>query len=323
MAISNSKYDEIMREYNDIRTRNAHILESRREEVIGSVPEYGILEDQIANVGREGVFYALSGNKALSEESIETIKKLSGEKEKVLIKAGFPKDYLWPVYDCEACKDTGYVDNERCSCLKRRILKLMYRQSNIERVLEDENFEKLSFDYYDDSEIEQMRNIVDNCKKYVRDFDKSYENIMFMGECGVGKTYLTNCIAKALLDAGHSVIYFTSIDLFDTLAKYTFRRNEEGEEIESIHDDIFDCDLLIIDDLGTENVNSYVNTQLFLILNERDKRRKSTIISTNLTLEKLNEAYSERSFSRIFGNYRLIKPNIADIRIKKRRLAQS
>ena len=323
MAIGSAQYDAIMREYDDLRAQNRYILDKRRAEVKSVIPEYDVIEDKIADMGREAVMLALGGEKSAAKELSGNINVLSKRKKTLLIAAGYPSDYLDPIYTCSDCQDTGYIGNEKCQCLKRRIIRLMYHQSNIEEVLEVENFENLSYDYYADSEIEQMRGIVEECKRYVRDFDKEYSNILFMGDCGVGKTYLTNCIAKALLDNGHSVIYFTSYDLFDTLATYTFRRGEEDAEIENIHRDIFGCDLLIIDDLGTENVNSFVNSQLFLILNERDKRRKSTVISTNLTLEKLNDSYTERSFSRIFGNYRMIKPDIADIRIKKRRLSQN
>lgn len=322
MAIGNTQYDALMREYDDLRAENRHLLDRRHDEIKSVIPEYGVLEDKIADLGREAVMLALGGNKSAAKELSSNISELSKRKAELLKAAGYSEDYLDPIYTCKECQDTGYVGNEKCQCLKRKMTRIMYHQSNIEEILKVENFDNLSFDYYSDSEVEQMKGIVNTCKKYVSDFDRAHDNILFMGDCGVGKTYLTNCIAKALLDSGHSVIYFTSFDLFDTLARYTFRRGEEDAEIENINRDIFDCDLLIIDDLGTESVNSFVNTQLFRILNERIMRGKATVISTNLTLEGLNDTYSERSFSRIFGNYRIIKPEIADIRIKKRRLSQ-
>ena len=164
-----------------------------------------------------------------------------------------------------------------------------------------------------------MQRIIDSCRTYVRNFDNGYENLLFYGDVGVGKTFLTNCIANELLKQGHSVIYFTAFQLFDTLARYAFRSGEISEDIGRVHEDIFDCDLLIIDDLGTEMTNTFVLSQLFLIINERDNRNRATIISTNLSIEEISERYSERTFSRIYGKYRMIKPSIKDLRIKIKR----
>jgi len=323
MAIGNSQFDAIMREYDEKRIKNHFELTRRKGEVIKLIPEYKEIEDKIADLARESSMRALDGDKSAVENMRATMAQYAQRKKELLAQFDFPEDYLEPVYECKDCMDTGYIDGQKCHCLKQKILRVMYRQSNIEDVLERENFDTLSYDYYDDSEVEQMRAIISKCKEYVERFDDSYENILFYGNVGVGKTFLTNCIAKSLLDSGHSVIYFTSFQLFDTLASYTFHRDDSDEQVLNIHKDIFDCDLLIIDDLGTENTNSFVTSQMFLILNERDMRKKSTIISTNLSLEKLNDSYTERSFSRIFGNYRIIKPDIADIRIKKKRIKLS
>ena len=141
------------------------------------------------------------------------------------------------------------------------------------------------------------------------------KNIFFYGNTGVGKTFLSNCIAKELLDAGYSVIYFTAFQLFDILSKGVFEKDADAI---AAHQNIFDCDLLIIDDLGTELSNSFTTSQLFLCVNERILRQKSTIISTNLNLEQIAEIYSERTLSRISSNYSFIKLFGDDIRIKKR-----
>lgn len=319
MPLGNAQFDAIMREYDNRRLKNRHIFEERKGEVYDFIPEYKMIDERMADLARETAFKAINGDKSAMEEMSGKIAKFVERKKELLAQFNFPEDYLEPVYTCPDCKDTGYVNGQKCHCLTREIIRAMYKQSNIEEVLEEENFDNLSYDFYNDSEVDSMRKIVQTCKNFVYDFDSKYENILLYGNVGVGKTYLTNCIAKALLDSGHSVIYFTSYQLFDTLAKYVFRREDGEMDVQGIHRDIFDCDLLIIDDLGTETVNSFVSSQLFLILNERNMRKRSTVISTNLSLEKLNEEYSQRSFSRIFGNYILIKPDIEDIRIKKRK----
>ena len=319
MSISNSQYDEIMRTYEEKQNRSRHLADERLGEVYAKIPEFEALDSSVADISLELGRRLIEGDTSALTALKDKLKEIAARKGQLLREAGFPQDYLEPVYTCNECKDTGYVNGSKCHCLKQAITRYLYAQSNIENVLKNENFDTLTFDYYDDTELPLMQNIVDGCKAYVRDFDKSYENLLFYGDVGVGKTFLTNCIANELLKQGHSVIYFTAFQLFDTLAKYAFRQQEVSEDISRVHEDIFDCDLLIVDDLGTEMTNSFVLSQLFLIINERDNRKKPTIISTNLSIEDISERYSERTFSRIYGKYRMIKPSIKDLRIKIKR----
>ena len=152
-------------------------------------------------------------------------------------------------------------------------------------------------------------------KDFVNSFGESSRNLFLYGDTGVGKTFLSNCIAKELINRSFSVLYLSAFELFDPLAKSKFDKDEDAAEM---NEHIFDCDLLIIDDLGTELPNSFTVSQLFLCINERLVRRKSTIISTNLSLESLVETYSERTFSRITSNYTILKLTGDDIRIKKK-----
>ncbi len=319
MSISNAQYDEIMRTYEEKQNRARHLTMERKREVYDRIPEYEALDRRVAEISLEQGRKLIGGDVSALNALRQTIRDISARKKELMREAGFPEDYLEPVYECKECGDTGYVDGVRCHCLKQAIIKHLYSQSNIENVLKRENFDTLSMDYYDDTELPAMQTIIDNCKAYVNDFDSKYENLLFYGEVGVGKTFLTNCIANELLKKGHSVIYFTAYQLFDTLAKYAFRSGEVSEDINRMHEDIFDCDLLIIDDLGTEMTNSFVQSQLFLIINERDNRNRATIISTNLSIEDISGRYSERTFSRIYGKYRMIKPSIKDLRIKIKR----
>ena len=318
MALTQMQYDEIMREYESRRERARHNAEVARQEVLKVIPEYGEMEDKITELAVESAKRALDGDEEALKSARSEIDSLIAKQSQLLTENGFPKDYLEEKYTCPDCKDTGYIDGmQKCHCLRQAILRYTYRQSNIEEVLKRENFDTLSFDYYTDAESEKMKGIIERCKRFTEEFDNKYENILLYGNVGVGKTFLTNCMAKALLDSGHSVIYFTSMRMFDTLSRELFQYNEDGSW--NVQKDIFSCDLLIIDDLGTENVNSFVASRLFDILNERDIRRRSTIISTNLTFEELGGRYTERNFSRIFGNYIILHPDVEDIRIRKRR----
>lgn len=319
MAISNAKYDAIMRSYEERRLRNLHTAQEHKDEVYDLIPEMREIDMDIANTSVE------QGKKLIlqDEEGALKLKKHKQElverKQALLEEFGFPEDYLAPIWSCSICKDTGYVDGKRCKCLVQAINRVLYEQSNLDHVLAEENFDNLSYEYYNDSDIEEMRRIVGACKDFAERFDEEYTNLLLLGDVGVGKTYLTNCIAGKLLQSGHSVIYFTAFQLFETLAKYTFHSYDADEMVRSAQEDIFSCDLLVIDDLGTEMTNTFVSSQLFRIVNERNLRKKSTVISTNLSLEDLIEKYSERTFSRIFGFYKKLRFVNDDIRVKKSR----
>ena len=220
------------------------------------------------------------------------------------------------------------MDGHKCHCFLRAQMKLLYAQSNLERVLEQENFDHLTFQYYDNSQIipeigmtnaDYMRRVVKSCMEFAQNFDSHQDNLHFTGSTGERKTFLTNCIARKLMDTYHSVIYFSASDLFEVFSRNKFDY-DQAEEMKDTYRYILDCDLLIIDDLGTELPNSFTVSQLFICLNERILRQKSTIISTNLALDDIKTIYSERTFSRISSNYTILRITGDDIRIQKKLL---
>ena len=244
----------------------------------------------------------------------------------LLQEAGFPADYLEPVYRCPDCRDTGYIGNEKCHCFRQAIIDLLYMQSNLRETLKSENFSAFSLDYYPDLVPDALtgltaRQTAEHALKtslnFVRNFDHAFENLFLYGDTGLGKTFLSHCIAKELIESTHSVIYFSAFRLFELFADSTFGRTDSASQQE-LEQHIFECDLLIIDDLGTELVNSFVSSQLFLVLNERILRRKSTLISTNLSLGTFADTYSERIFSRISSTYTMLRLIGDDIRIQKK-----
>ena len=289
MALTNAQYDEIMRGYEQRQTENRHRLELRTKEIYEKEPRLTLLDDEISSTSVSSARLLLSGDEAESQKLRERLTLLQKEKSGLIASLGYPKDYLAPTYTCADCKDTGYIGNERCHCFKQAAIDLVYTQSNLKSVAE--------------------------CRNFIAGFTKEFSNLFLYGDTGVGKTFLSNCVAKELLDRGHSVIYFTAFELFHVFEKNVFER---AQDMALPYQNIFDCDLLIIDDLGTELSNSFTVSQLFLCLNERILRKKSTIISTNLGLNQLAEIYSERTFSRISSNYTMIKLFGDDIRIKKK-----
>lgn len=318
MSLSNTQYAAIMRNYDRVQLKNAEIARNRKEEVIRKIPEYADIQKRIATLCVEQTKKSLMGDEdALSKLKAE-LKVLSERKKLLLAEAGFDLNYLEPVYDCPDCKDTGYLaDNRKCHCLQQNIITYLYQQSNLSDILLHENFSTLETKYYTGKDLENFNQILDKCHNFVSDFHSGYQNLFIYGTVGTGKTFLSNCIAKELLDAGYSVIYFSATKLFDTLID-----NRLGNDTdESYENDIYDCDLLIIDDLGTECTNRLTSSELFTLINERSLRKKATIISSNLQLQELTDRYSERVFSRITSAYELLKVTGPDIRIQKK-LAQ-
>ncbi|MBQ6812063.1 MAG: ATP-binding protein [Agathobacter sp.] len=326
MALSNAQYDEIMRGYQSRQLHNRHLSHTRMEEAFAKIPELKTINENIASLSVEAARKKLDDDSLsynLLKKKIDDLKK---EKNALIKSAGFSEDYFEPVYTCKNCKDTGYVNGQKCPCFKQEIINVVYSQSNIKEILGRENFSTFSYDYYSDEEINPTTGLsaldtaeraVKECRHFIDDFDNKPKNLFFYGDTGVGKTFLSNCVAKELLEKGYSVIYFTAFQLFDILSKGVFSKDADAI---AAHQNIFDCDLLIIDDLGTEFSNSFTSSQLFLCVNERILRQKSTIISTNLNMNHMVELYSERTLSRISSNYSIIKLFGDDIRIKKRQM---
>ncbi|MBQ9551115.1 MAG: ATP-binding protein [Lachnospiraceae bacterium] len=315
--MNDADFRSIMAEYDEIRDKNSRLLEDRKKEVLEKLPQYKELEDRAALAAFSAGKKSMEGDSDVLTELDKELNKIAGEKEKLLTAAGFPRDYLMPIYDCPDCKDTGFIGNEKCHCLKQRIINSLYRQSHLNEILERENFETSDLSLFSPGILPDIRQVYMAAKDFVKTFAQSSRNMLFLGGVGSGKTFLTNCIAKELLDGGYSVVYFTAFRLFELIADHTFRDAENGER-EGFFSNIYDSDLLIIDDLGTENTNSFVAGQLFNILNEREIRRKSTIISSNLALKSIKDLYSERSLSRIISNYELYYFRGEDLRMKKK-----
>jgi DNA replication protein DnaC len=317
MSLTNSQYDKIMRSYEEKQRISRRNLEKNTALVYHKVQGFEELDRQSATISIEQGRKLLNGDAGALAELKEKLKKLSNKKASLLCENGFSPDFLTPKYECEKCQDTGYVGNQKCICFKAAEINLIYEQSHIKNLLKTENFSALSYDYYEGENLEKFKGAVQICQNFIKSFDKDYRNLFFYGTVGTGKSFLSCCVAKELMDMGNLVIYFSASQLFDTLSKSTFDKDSK-EAVSGVADDISNCDLLIIDDLGTELTNSFVSSQLFSCLNNRHLRKKSTIINTNLSLGELRERYSDRIFSRITSNYEVCKLAGRDIRMQKK-----
>lgn len=326
MSLLQRQTDAVLREYDKIQIENKHELDLRKSEVYSRIPEYEELDSKIATDSINWVIASIAGG----TDSIEDIKKsnqrISKRREELLLGAGFPADYLDPVYRCSKCKDTGFVGNEKCECFKKMLVNQLYTASNIKNAVACENFATFSFDYYSDkpedgekgvSPLKNMQKAVDTARNFVVNFDGEFSNLLIYGETGVGKTFLCNCIAKELMDSGHSVIYQTEYEFFDAIKAHAFATRNDDDTVDEKFACLLDCDLLIIDDLGAELTNSFTNSELFRIINERILCRRSTVISTNLKPAEIKRDYSDRIFSRIAKDYTLLKIFGKDIRFSK------
>lgn len=327
MALKNTQYDEIMREYYRRQIENRHEQEARIRTVYQEIPALSEVDSKIASLSVSKARRLLSGDDNALLHLREDIKALGDERKNLLKTHGYPEDYLEMHYRCPDCQDTGYIGNQKCHCFRQAVIDLLYTQSNMKEILKEENFDTFSYKYYSDtiinpatklSSLASMKKLTAECQEFIRNFDHDFQNFFFYGDTGVGKTFLTHCIARELIRSSHSVIYFSAFELFDLLGRNTFQRGDAEEEALNMYSYIFDCDLLIIDDLGTELTNSFMASQLFLCINERLQRRKSTLISTNLGLNVFRDTYSERVFSRITSNYKMRKLFGDDIRILKK-----
>jgi DNA replication protein DnaC len=310
-----------MQVYERRREESRLRLAERLAEVYEKVAGYQDLDEQVAAIAVRGTKKYLDGSEAAIAEAKTALDDLMKAKEGLLAAAGYAEDYLTATYECAGCADTGYIGQQKCPCLRQAVVDVLYQQSNIRAVLERENFDQLVYDYHSGDDLAIYQKAVARCQAFCDGFGAdrlpAYQNLFLYGTIGTGKTFLSSCIAKRVIDQGYTVIYYTASEFFAEISRYTFDfKNREG--LQDLREDLSECDILIIDDLGTEYTNDFTATQLFYFLNIRHLRRKAMVISSNLSLEQLKNLYSERVFSRITSNFELLRLSGGDIRIKKK-----
>ena len=327
MTLKSSQYLEIMKEYDEVQLLHKKELNARQEEIYQKIPEIKQLDQELSTGSIAKMKeLILSGNSA-SNQIKERNQVLRDKKKELLDRNGFPADYLEPIFTCKLCKDTGYDENQKkCSCLNQKIIKKLYAQSYIQRFLETENFGSFDFTYYSKekeekfpfSPYENIQNVYHKCKDFVRDFDTCTNNIIFTGSTGVGKTFLAKSIAKDLLDSGHTVLYLSAPKLLEQILPTLKKGGMLDSELQGLSTYIYDAQLLIMDDLGTEYTTSYTITMLQSLLNERRLRNHATIITTNYSVHDIKEQYGERISSRILESFHVFFLYGQDIRYQKR-----
>lgn len=334
--MNNSILNDLLKQYDQKRLLHFRDAENRKKELYLSNPKLQEIDDKLSNISINTAKEILKNN---SSECLNNLKKqienLKTEKSNILKSINIPDDYLSVKYDCNICKDTGYVfENGKslmCNCLKQQIYNLEYNQKNINNI-DTQTFDNFNINLFSDkadekkynSSISPRENISD-IKKAIEDFILNFENpdtknLIFSGGTGLGKTFLSNCIVNELLKQGKTVMYQTAPVMLENLISDLFAKPENQT---GISNNLLTVDLLVIDDLGTETMNSMKFTELYKIINTRllNQNGKSlkTIISTNLDLKGLFNTYDERLVSRFIGYYDIYRFYGDDIRLKKQK----
>ena len=308
------------------RKINDELFERRLEKAYERAPLIRALDAEIKATMLSLVSAALlpDGSERVEDIRLRNI-ELQEQRRSELLRAGFPESYLDDGYMCPNCRDTGYAGTKICACLTE-----LYKEAQRESLsnlfkLGDETFDSFDLSYYDDtlapdtgvSPRRSMEIIYETCVEYARKFGKKSMNLFFNGAPGLGKTFLSACIARVVADGGHSVVYDMTSSVLSKFADAKLSRSDDSEDARSEVRRYLGCDLLILDDLGTEMTTAFTISALYEIINTRLVTGRKTIVSSNLTLHELRNRYSEQIKSRIEGEYQVLTFRGDDIRKKK------
>ena len=307
----------------DQKKRKAELdLEKRKQELYSKIPRLQEIESELNNFAINTAKNILNGSSNSLESLNKKVDELKTEKEKILEINKIPNNFLKPKYDCSICEDTGYVQIQNsasniCPCLKQKLLDISYNKSNMSNVGK-ESFDTFRPEIFSDiadpekykiniSPRQNMLTIKQKCLEFVENFDNpNTHNLLFTGNTGLGKTFMSNCIANELIQKGKNVLYQTAPVLLETVIDNKMNKYKTSFQ-DNFYKNVLEADLLIIDDLGTECLNSMKLSELFTILNTRllnlNNKVTKTIISTNLNINNIFKSYEERIGSRIAGFY--------------------
>ena len=331
--MDNPTLNLLLKDYEKKKFNKELAFEKAKDDFYHSHPDLESLNTKLNSTALDISKAILNGDLEKANSLKKTFAKLKSQKDKLLDSISIPSNVREPNYDCKICKDTGYVsDNSNrsmlCNCIKQKIFDIEFNKSNINN-LEKENFENFDLNLYSDevnekkynakiSPRQNILNIKDIALNFVNNFENPDEkNLLFLGNTGLGKTFLSNCITKEILSKKKTVLYQTAPIMLDNIIDYRFGKSD----LKELYDNVINVDLLVIDDLGVESLNSVKLSELFNIINSRllqnNSSPKKTIISTNLSMNNLFDTYGERIFSRIASYYNVCRFFGEDIRLNK------
>ncbi len=324
MGYSKDIYEQAMNVLNERRATEQAQAEERKQAFYQQYPRAQEIETQLASTAIAAAKAVLrSGN---TRETLTKLREnntaLQEELRELLDSAGLPEDYLKPHYACTLCQDEGFLDGKMCSCLKALMRTEACRKLNALTPLALSTFDSFDLKYYSDtpeadqktSPREHMEQVLQYCKNYAERFSMESPSLLFRGGTGLSKTHLSLAIANVVINKGYGVIYDSVHNIMNNLEKERFGKETGSEDTNRL---LLECDLLILDDLGTEFSTSFVTASIYNLINTRLMAQRPTIISTNLTLAELEKRYTERFVSRIIGSYVRLPFYGRDIRQQK------
>lgn len=318
MGFSSESFNAVKNLLTNRRTDAEAQARKRLNEVYERIPELKEIDAQFPLIGRAIIdaFSDPQNATKLIEKLHKDSDELNAARTECLKSIGLPADYTKPRYHCSKCSDTGYVEFKMCECMRKELVKISYKNSGLGALLEKQSFDNFSLNYYTGEDRRTMEMNVEIAKDFVNGFGKASASLLLMGGTGLGKTHLSTSIAAAIIEKGFDVRYETSQNL---IADFTFERfgRSFSDTSENRTDKYFSCDLLIIDDFGTEESNQFSVSCFYNLINTRQNNSLPTIINTNILQDAIVKRYTERIASRLFGEFTVLSFPGRDIRLQK------
>ncbi len=319
MAFSRENVSRVRAQFTARRHAAAEESERRKQALYREIPALSEIDRQLSSIGVRVMGAALKGGDV--EGAVMQMRSeheaLRARRDAILTAAGYPADYTDIHYRCEACSDTGFFGTNMCTCMRQELILAGYESSGIASLMERQSFDSFTLGYYTGADRESMARNVEMLKSFADGFStRCSENYLLIGGTGLGKTHLSTSVARAVIDGGFDVVYDTAQGMFSVFEANRFGKSESDTEAEERY---FTCDLLIIDDLGTEMTNQFTVSCLYNIINSRVNNRRATMINTNLSSAELRARYADRITSRLFGEFRPLLFSGKDIRAQKLR----
>ena len=321
MGYNRENFARIKAEYSNKYLKAREEADTRRYEIYTKIPEIWRIDAELSSTCMK-IMDALGSGKENVAERLEEIRLINSEynrkRAKLMEEAGYPSDYTDVKYECEACGDTGYVDTKMCSCMKKALALAGYESSGLGGLIGRQRFDNFSLEYYPVGDNREMMRSNAECLSEFAEHvgSSSFDNFLLFGGTGLGKTHLSTAVAEKVIDRGYDVVYTTAVGMLGDFEEKRFGSSASGTRLRDTRD-YYECDLLIIDDLGTEVINQFSLSCIYDLLNSRINGKKSTMINTNLGAKELEGRYGERIASRLFGEYRPLRFVGADIRRQK------
>lgn len=328
MALDPKVLRRAINRLNELKADNESEYQRRRTVVYARCPRISQIDRELKATMAELVGCVLKKSPDTSI-IVERLKQrnldLQQERKSLLISNGFRTDYIDDSPNCPLCGDTGYVGASMCRCLKTFYIAEQKKDLSNLLKLGSENFDTFSFDYYSKelnkeyhiSPRDNIELVYEICLDYSRKFSSASGNLFFNGGTGLGKTFLASCIARDVSEKGFSVVYDTAVSLFDSFESLKFGAGNQPEPAAAVSR-FLNCDLLIVDDLGTEMTTQFTVSALYNIINTRLMKQNKTIITSNLSMSDIRRRYSPQIVSRLEGEYMTLVFFGDDIRMQKK-----